>query len=248
MKLLVRTASVILGVLLIASLWGNYRLYQESSGNYRDLHRVRLDPFGLGVFAGEDPTAPAKAGLPVVVFFGDSRAAEWLAPDLPQFTFVNRGIGSQTTAQVLGRLDQDIAPLQPDYLVVQVGINDLKTIPLFPEQAEAIVQNSKDNIEAIVQRSLAAGVDQVILTTIFPIGAVPLERQLVWSGDVAAAVDDVNRFLTTLASDRVTVIETAPVLAGEDGMIQEMYSRDTLHLNHDGYAALNVALVETLTP
>jgi lysophospholipase L1-like esterase len=247
MKLLVRTAFIILGVLLIASLWGSYQLYQESSGNYRDLQRVRLDPFGLGVFAGEDPAAPAQAGRPVVVFYGDSRAAEWLAPDLPQFTFVNRGIGSQTTAQVLGRFDQDIAPLQPDYLVVQVGINDLKTLPLFPEQAEAIVQNTKDNTAQIVQRSLAAGVDQVILTTIFPIGAVPLERQLVWSDDVAEAVEEVNAFLATLEGDRVTVIPTAPILAGENGMVQETYSRDTLHLNHEGYAALNKALVKALT-
>jgi hypothetical protein len=140
MKLLVRTAFVTLGVLLIASLWANYQLYQESSGNYRDLHRVRLDPYGLGVFAGEDPAASARAGLPVVVFYGDSRAAEWTAPQLPGFTFVNRGIGSQTSAQVLGRFDQDIASLQPDYVVIQVGINDLKTLPLFPNQAEAIVQ------------------------------------------------------------------------------------------------------------
>jgi lysophospholipase L1-like esterase len=247
MKLLVRTAFVVLGVLLIASLWANYQLYQESSGNYRDLHRVRLDPFGLSVFEDEDPKAPATAGLPLVVFYGDSRAAEWLAPDLPQFTFVNRGIGSQTTAQVLGRFDQDIAPLRPDYLVVQVGINDLKTIPLFPSQADAIVQNTKENIETLVQRSLSAGVDQVILTTIFPIGAVPLERQLVWSNDVAAAVEEVNAFLATLAGERVIVMETAPILAAENGMIQETYSRDTLHLNGEGYAALNATLVKTLT-
>lgn len=40
--------------------------------------------------------------------------------------------GAQTSAQVVWRFAEHIAPLQPDKIILQVGINDLKTIPLFP--------------------------------------------------------------------------------------------------------------------
>ncbi len=57
--------------------------------------------------------------------------------------FVNRGIGNQTTAQVLGHFHAHVAPLHPQTIILQVGINDLKTIPLFPEQAETIIHIRK---------------------------------------------------------------------------------------------------------
>jgi hypothetical protein len=166
MKVWVRAAGVAVGVLLTISLWGNWRLYQESNGNYRDLNRVRLDPLGLGVYAEEDPQALKASGLPIVVFYGDSRAAEWTPPeDLGGVTFVNRGIGAQTTAQVLGRFAEDVAPLAPHTVIIQAGINDLKTLPLFPEQAPEIVQNTKDNLRMMVARALETGAQQVVLTT-----------------------------------------------------------------------------------
>ena len=42
------------------------------------------------------------------------------------FRFVTNGIGAQTSEYVVARFDVDIAPLKPDVVIVQVGINDLK--------------------------------------------------------------------------------------------------------------------------
>lgn len=247
MKIWHLLASLLLVSVLAASLWLNVRLYQEASGNYNDLNRVRLDPLGLSVYA--DERAPARNGQPLVVFYGDSRAGEWTPPEgLAGYTFANRSVGAQTTAQVLGRFDQDIAPLAPDIVIVQVGVNDLKTVPIFPQQAPVIIQDTKDNLRAIVQRSLDAGARQVILTTIFPTGEVPLERRLVWSDAVDAAIDEVNATIVSLAGERVTVMVTAPILVGANGRILPVYSRDALHLNGEGYAALNRELVKLLAP
>jgi lysophospholipase L1-like esterase len=239
---------VVVGVLLVASLWANWLLYQESNGNYRDLNRVRLDPLGLRVFATEDPEAARAGGLPVVVFYGDSRAAEWTAPEgLTGYHFINRGIGAQTTTQILGRFAQDVAPLQPEVVILQAGINDLKTLPLFPDDAAWIVQNTKDNLARMVALAREAGAQQVILTTIFPSGAIPLERQLVWSPAVGEAVDEVNRYITSLEQEGVTIMATAPILADASGVVAGTYSRDALHLNAAGYAALNQELARLLT-
>ena len=85
------------------------------------------------------------------------------------------------------------------------------TIPLFAERKEAIVANCQANIGQIVD--LATGLDAtVILTTVFPVGKVPLARRPFWSKNVPLAVDEVNPRIPTctLFEDRVewaTLIE-----------------------------------------
>ena len=165
---------------------------------------------------------------------------------MSNFTFVNRGIGAQTTAQVLGRFARDVAPLMADIAVIQVGINDLKALPLFPEERESIVQNTKDNISELVQLSLDGGAQQVVLTTIFPLGEIPWERRLVWSDDVAVAIDEVNSHIASLASDRVKIMNTSAIIA-RHAIVLPKYRRDFLHLNPAGYAALNQELEQLLT-
>jgi lysophospholipase L1-like esterase len=182
------------------------------------------------------------------IFFGDSRAAEWPAPQqLKNVTVINRGIGGQTSAQAIGRFQEHVAGLRPDIILLQLGVNDLKTIPLFPEQREAIVQNCQTNIGRLVQLSLKNGA-RVIVTTIFPLGAVPMKRRPFWSDDVATAIKEVNVYIASLASDRVVVFDTARVLANPQGTVASQYRRDLLHLSPAGYAALNQAMGDTLVP
>ncbi len=229
-------------LLLALSIGLNVALGLRARGYYLELNRLALDPLGLGVF-GSGATPEGDAAL--VVFFGDSRAAQWPAPeDLSSFRFLNRGIGNQTSAQILARFDAHIAPLRPDILVLQAGINDLKAIPLFPERKRAIVADCEQHLRQIVQRARAQGT-VVILTTIFPVGPVPLERRPFWSDDVALAVEEVNAFLVTLQGPGVLLLDSHAILA-ENGAAREAFAHDTLHLNAQGYAALNRALVARL--
>ena len=219
-------------------------IYKRAQHYYLQLNASHLDPLGLSAFAD----IPVNAQPPVIVFFGDSRAAQWTAPSqIKNVTFINRGIGNQTTAQILGRFEAHVKPLHPQIIVLQAGINDLKTIPLFPDQKEAIIDNCKANLQQIVDLSRATGA-RVIITTIFPLGKLPIERRLFWSDDVEIAINDVNAFIETLANDKVTIFETDKVLANSDGMIYPQYSQDFLHLNPTGYAALNEAIYELLAP
>ncbi|XHL95594.1 MAG: hypothetical protein P7H58_24505 [Microcoleus anatoxicus] len=129
--------------------------------------------------------------------------------------------------------------------MIQVGVNDLKAIPLFPEQKEAIIGNCKTNIGQIVQKSVDTGA-KVVVTTIFPLGTLPIARQPFWSDDVAIAIKDVNDYIKTLAGDRVIVFDSSQVLANSQGIVDSKYSRDFLHINSEGYAALNQAIAGIL--
>jgi lysophospholipase L1-like esterase len=234
-------------VALVGSLTFNALLFLVARHYYLLLNKTNLDPLGIRAFSanslGNDVPA---ASTTTVVFFGDSRAEMWSAPaNLKGFSFVNRGINTQTSAQVLGRFDRHIVPLQPNIIIVQVGINDLKTIPLFPEQKAAIITNCKANIQQLVARSLNSGAT-VILTTIFPIGPVPLTRQPFWSPDIAQAVSEVNAYLYSLKAKNVLILDTYSLLA-QNGQVQSDYVHDTLHINVRGYEVLNQELTKVLS-
>ncbi|MGQ9926990.1 MAG: SGNH/GDSL hydrolase family protein [Chloroflexaceae bacterium] len=241
-----RPLPVILVALLLASLALNGYLFQQERMYHRMFNSTLLDPLGLAAFADEAPP-PRRPGQRVVVFFGDSRAASWPAPQVPEeMIIVNRGIGGQTTSQVAWRFAPHVAPLRPDTLIVQVGINDLKTLPVFPEYRETIIRNCKANLQTIVDLALEAGVREVILTTVFFPGPLPIEKRFLWGDVVTEAVKEVNTHLQSLAGDRVVLFDSARILSEGSGSTLARYSSDYLHLNADRYAMLNRELAPML--
>jgi lysophospholipase L1-like esterase len=235
-----RWAGVTLAALTVLSLTANILLFQRGQQYYLELNATRLDPLGLNAFDG----ATVAHVEPLVVFFGDSRTASWPAPSIPGWAFENRGLGAQTTAQVLGRLEAHLGPLKPRVVIVQVGINDLKTLPLFPERSEAIIARCLGNLSAIIQGAEATGAT-VLVTTIFPVGEAPLIRRPFWSEAVGEGVETVNASLRALATERVMVFD-AYALLQRDGQLRAEYAQDELHINAAGYAALNEGLIRLL--
>ena len=83
---------------------------------------------------------PLTAGDNRVVFFGDSITDSWKLDDsFPGKQYVNRGIGGQTTPQMLVRYRQDVVDLQPKVVVILAGTNDIagNTGPMRNEDIEA---------------------------------------------------------------------------------------------------------------
>jgi lysophospholipase L1-like esterase len=244
-KLVLRLITPFLLVSLFISVTLNLFLFIQSKQYYLQLNETRLDPLGLSYFnSGATENHLINSQQTLVVFFGDSRMASWPPPNMAGFKFINRGIGAQTSAQTLYRFDDHVKSLQPQIVVLQVGINDLKTIPLFPERKGAIIANCKENIQQIVTQSVNNGAT-VILTTIFPTGRISWARSLFWSSDVDQAVNQVNAFIRSLKTPDVYVLDAYSLLTDNGSVREELY-QDTLHLNAAGYETLNVELERIL--
>ncbi len=236
-----RIARFALPALLALSLAANVILVRQWIAAVSASHVARLDPAQLGVHEADRAKAPPAT--PVLELFGDSRAAMWPAPAaLPGYTVVNRGIGYQTTAQIALRIDADVVPLHPAVVVLEAGVNDLKTIADVPAQRTRIVADCEANLRRIVDRCRAAA-STVVVVSIFDIGDVPLWREPFWSDDVAAAVREVNAFLPTLIRDGVVFLDAGAVLDDARGKVKPSYQFDYLHLNPAGYDALDEKLV-----
>jgi len=133
-----------------------------------------------------------------VVFFGDSITDIWKLDDsFPGKHYVNRGIGGQTTSQMLVRFRQDVIDLQPKVVVVLAGTNDIagNTGPITNDDLEA-------NLASLADLAKAHGI-RMIFASILPVNnytpqsqeffaSRPLERILAlnsWLKDYCAKDD-----------------------------------------------------------
>lgn len=207
---------------------------------------LRLDPNELDIYPTNPNMSQRDRNKPLVVFFGDSRAYEWPAIVNIPFEFINRGINGHTTKQVLGRLSAHVGNLSSQFVVVQVGVNDLIQIATSPNQSQSVVTNCKQNIQKIVDRLAKELKITVILTTIFPVAELSPSQQSSLE-EVDRAIIEVNEFIRSLKSDQVIILDAAALLANENGKVRQIYSRDFLHLNDNGYTILNIELSKILT-
>jgi len=95
-----------------------------------DHHRLLTDWAGLTRYGSEDAEVrPPKAGENRVVFLGDDITERWGDADFfPGKPYLNRGIGGQTSAQMLVRFRQDVIALKPKVVIIQAGMNDLASL------------------------------------------------------------------------------------------------------------------------
>jgi lysophospholipase L1-like esterase len=231
-------------VALLVCLGINIYLYRLANEYYRQLREVRLDPLDLDSYPVEaDQLALTNPQRLTFVFFGDSRAQFWPTPEgLEHIEFMNRGIGAQTSSQVAERFSRHLLPLDPDLILLQVCVNELTSIPLFPERKDQIIAGCETNITAVIDRAQETGAI-LILTTVFPVGEPSLLRLPVWSDEIPAAIEEVNRFIRAQAAEDVLILDTFALLVNEQGRLRDEYRVDELHLNSAGYEVLNTALV-----
>lgn len=235
---------IVLATLLLLSAAANWFLYSRARLYYLQASELRLDP--LGLMMGDTATVPPRGSESArVVFVGDSRASSWRRHPFPEdHLVINRGVGAQTTIQILERFDRQIAVLDPDLIILQAGVNDLKMIGYFPERTVSIIEDCRRNMRELVRRSLSTGA-QVVLVTIFPRGPLPLDRLPFWTDAIDSAVITLNNDLLAMRAERLSVLD-ASFLLDDEGYVRDDYAEDLLHLTTAGYDRLNVGLAEIL--
>jgi len=229
---------LLLSLVLIFSLSANLFLIDKAVYYYKSLNLLRLDPLEHKTEKDNKVNISAEEGSPVIILYGDSRIAQWHPKLLiPGATIINKGLEGQTTAQLRLRLESDVIANSPDMVIFQAGINDLKTIGLFPKHKEAIITNCKQNLEFIIKQISNQNIDIVVLT-IFPNGKPELIRSWLWSDEIDNGVVLVNNSLLKMSNSKIHVINADNFLKAVK-YIRPHFKKDMLHLNQAGYQQLN---------
>lgn len=196
-----------------------------------DADRRAKDFANLCRYAAENAAVQSSGIRPRTVFIGDSITENWKLgdPSLFSATTLDRGIGGQTTPQILLRFYQDVVALRPRVVHIMAGTNDISG-NTGPASDEAIV----NNIRAMIDIAKANGI-RVVLASITPSKGFGLRPNFDPSPRIAA----VNRALARLAAERrVTYLDYFPSLVDSAGGLSTALGNDGLHPNRDGYKVM----------
>ncbi len=183
------------------------------------------------------------------VFMGDSitdfcRLDQYL-PDKP---YVNRGIGGQTTPQMLVRMYPDVIDLRPAAMILLAGTNDIAR-NTGPTTAELI----EENMMAMTELAQHHGI-KVILCSVLPVSDYPFQHQQngepprgrgpvprikMTDSHPGAGILKLNAWMKDYAARlNATYVDYFTPLADEKGWLKDAVSDDGLHPNADGYTIM----------
>ena len=214
----------------------------EGSERVACLDFVVSDYGRLARFAAANAALAKRApGETRVVFFGDSITDNWSKAGyggfFPGKPYVNRGIGGQTTSQMLVRFRPDVLALDPDVVVILAGTNDVagSSGPIAPEAIE-------NNLASMAELAKAHGV-RVVLASILPVAddkkdaaGQPLNRT---TDRPPATLRAINAWMSDYARRNGHVyLDYASAVADATGGFKADLNNDGLHPNAAGYALM----------
>lgn len=165
-----------------------------------------------------------------VVFLGDSITEYWgshAGAWFPHDGWINRGIGGQTTAQLLLRMRDDVLKLRPSAVVLEAGSNDMR-LGFSPAEI-------RDNLETMGELATAHRA-AVFVATMTP--TCDCFRPL--SGlRTVERIRELNTLLDAMCkAHHWTLIDLNTPLADAEGHMKRELTVDGVHLNDTGYALL----------
>jgi lysophospholipase L1-like esterase len=195
--------------------------------------RPLADWAGLERYRDEDAARPpASSKLPRVIFLGDSITEAWELADAAVVAgaVLNRGIGGQTTPQMLVRFRQDVINLKPAVVHIMAGTNDIAG-NTGPTTLAAI----EDNLMSMVELAQANHI-RVVLASVPPTADFGWRHGLQPAGKIVA----LNHWIRSYAARKglVYVDYYAALVDARQGF-KAALSDDGVHPNKAGYAAMN---------
>ena len=197
----------------------------------------------LKKFENENETLKKVNDSERVVFMGNSITEGWSSFNKDFFVnnpFVNRGIGGQTTPQMLVRFKPDVVNLNPKSVVILAGINDIagNTGPI-------TIENTAENIISMAEIAMANNIKVYICSTLPAI-------DFPWSPGMnpGPKVIKLNSILKNYCTkNNITYVDYYLTMVDDKGglKVPEFTSADDLvHPNLAGYKVMEEIILNAL--
>jgi lysophospholipase L1-like esterase len=186
--------------------------------------------------------APASAKETRVVFMGDSITDNWAHYEysggfFPGKPYVDRGIGGQTTSQMLLRYRADVLDLKPRVVVILAGTNDIAG-----NGGPMTLEMTESNLATMADLARFHGV-KVVLCSLLPVCDDKLDASgqpiVQTKSRPTESIKALNRWIATYAqTHRHVYLDYFSAMARPDGTLNPDLTGDGLHPNVAGYAVM----------
>lgn len=176
-----------------------------------------------------------------VVFMGNSITEGWknARPDFfSKNGYIGRGIGGQTSAQMLVRFRRDVLELHPKAVVILAGTNDIAQ-----NQGYIALENVLGNIVSMVELAQHHHID------VYLCSALPA-HEFGWRPEIQDAADQIiqlNTLIRTYAeSNGIPFVDYHAALKDERNGLSEEYAKDGVHPTATAYEIMENTLQKVL--
>ena len=204
--------------------------------NYSDM--LYRDWAGLRAFAQVNRNLTVE---PEVVFMGNSITEGWFNyhPDFfKKNNFACRGIGGQTSSEMLVRFRQDVIELHPRVVAILAGTNDIAM-----NNGYIALENTFQNIVSLCDLAKFNGI-KVLLCSVTPAAYFNWRPQV----EPAKIIPKLNKMLREYAeaTEGVEWVDYFTPMVGEDKAMRAEYSPEGSHPNGEGYKVMERIVVPAI--
>lgn len=179
---------------------------------------------------------PPESDEKRIVFMGNSITEGWknIRPGFFEGTaYVNRGIGGQTTPQMLLRFKQDVIDLKPMAVVILAGINDIAE-----NTGPSTIKMITDNIFSMAELAKAHDI-KVIICSVLPAADFPWRPGM----EPASKVEELNKALKSYsAKNKITYVDYFSAMVNDSNGLKTELGTDGVHPNKAGYLIMEPIL------
>jgi lysophospholipase L1-like esterase len=206
--------------------WDAQRLKDWAQlGRYRDANRTVASP-------GKEEAR--------VVFMGDSITDMWALPQFGGFfpgkPYLDRGIGGQTTPQMVLRFRSDVIALQPQVVVILAGTNDIAG-----NTGTMTLEETEGNLATMSELARAHDI-RVVLSSVMPVSDITnAEGKLIVQTEKRPAekILALNEWIKKYAAENGhSYVDYYSATVDEKGLLKRTITNDGLHPNAQGYAVM----------
>lgn len=178
---------------------------------------------------------------PDVVFMGNSITEGWFNyhPDFfKKNNFACRGIGGQTSSEMLVRFRQDVIELHPRVVAILAGTNDIAM-----NNGYIALENTFQNIVSMCELAKFNGI-KVLLCSVTPAAYFNWRPQV----EPAKIIPKLNKMLREYAeaTEGVEWVDYFTPMVGEDKAMRAEYSPEGSHPNGEGYKVMERIVVPAI--
>lgn len=178
---------------------------------------------------------PPAPGEKRVIFYGDSITAIWnLNQSFPGKGYINRGIGGQTTSQMVLRYWQDVLGLQPRVVVILAGTNDIAG-----NTGKISIKDIENNFETFAELARIRKI-RLIFSSVTPVNDYTDRAKPLFHDRPIAEILELNQWLKQYCATHkdVSYLDYYSAMVDKNGMMPADMAVDGLHPNQKGFAVM----------
>ncbi|MCK4562130.1 MAG: acylhydrolase [Flavobacteriaceae bacterium] len=175
-----------------------------------------------------------------IIFIGNSITENWekLDPDFfANKNYINKGIGGQTTPQILNRFKKDVIDSHPKLVIILAGINDIaqNTGPI-------TLQEISENIFAMAELAKENQI-KVILCSVLPALDFPWRKGLLPAKKIITLNEAIKKYAN---ENDIIYLDYYTSMVDKQMGLNEQYTYDGVHPNKTGYQVMEILVQKTI--